>query len=250
MQISHFDYWTIVGIMPSVKDLVELDNILDHTKAEVPSSTLISHLRRIIRSALSVQLDGRRPDAAALLFHQINCGITKRLLKEVRRISHTVAGAIVDCRANMCMSAEFVDFLVKAIECGSVFIEQWNKDAVAIVFHRIGYLHPQKHAAFISMGLPTNHNNSQSFKSVLPIVMDMWKVHHAPGECNMHCLDETIANLLVFPDLDEWMKSIQLVDDVTVLNNLLLASMVMHTTHQHVIPAVVDVVPGIVPILM
>ena len=54
----------------------------------------------------------------------------------------------------------------------------------------------------------------------MPTLINIWKVHHPQGAYNVACLDETMADLIVYPDADEGGRTdhftLLAADDVTL----------------------------------
>lgn len=237
--------------MPRVVHLVALDRLIDPTETKACHPHLLAQLRRIIRHAIRQHVDGSHPDSR--LFHDLHTLVPRRMLGAIPCINRTVAMAIT--APGSVVSSDFVDFVLKAVEYGAVLWDKWDTVSVAVAFHRIGSLYPEKHAACIHRG-STIRTEVQSFRTVYPTAIELWKVHHAPGACNLLQLDQTIANLVAHSDAyigdDEAISHRaayreQLLANHTVLNHLLLATATLFSTHKHIVSMSVEPVTGPVP---
>jgi hypothetical protein len=241
--------------MPQVAHVVALDRLIDPDERNAPHPSLITQLRRIIRHALSQHSDGIQPDSR--LFHDLHTLLSKRLLSAIPRINHTVAMTVT--APGIAVTRDLIDFTLKAVECGAVSWDKWDKVTVAVAFHRIGDVFPEKHAACIRKGLPILATTTfPAFENIHSTAVELWKVHHAPGCCDLQCLDDTIANLVAHADAYDEEESPatsnrasyreQLFSKFTVLNNLLWATMALPDDAQnHILSMTVEPVSGPVP---
>lgn len=254
-QTSPCEYWTFEANLPRVAHLVALDRLIDPEAARAPHPHLLAQLRRIIRHAIGQHADGYHPDSR--LFHELYTLIPRRMLCAIPRINQTVGMAIT--APGVVVSADFVDFVLKAVEYGALSLDKWDTVTVAVAFHRIASLFPEKHAACIHLGasVPTNRTEVRPFRTVYSTAVELWRVHHAPGACNLLRLDETIANLVTYSDAyndDEEAAGYraayreQLLANHTVLNHLLVATATLFGSHKHIVSMSVEPVTGPVPI--
>jgi hypothetical protein len=247
--------------MPRVAHLVALDHLLDPDERAAPHPVLIAQLRRIIRHALSQHSDGTQHDSP--LFHELHTLLSKRLFCAVPRINQTIAFTVT--ASGIALSRDLVDFVMKGVECGALSWDKWDKATMAVAFHRIGSLFPEKHAACIRMGLPIpTYTWPAASENIFFTAVELWKVHHAPGCCNLTSLDDTIANLVAHADTyDDGephpCRSLalssrasyreQLLSKITVLNNLLCAMVTLYDhPHTYILSMTVDPVSG--PVLI
>ena len=156
--------------MPPVNDITALARVLQPTYTDdQPHPLLMAQLRRIIRFAVSLQLDGSK-DAAAALFKQLHIQIPQHLLHAVYQMNLTFAKAVTDC-PNVCnISEDFVRFFFDAVECGLVRFDKWD---------HASFFSFEKKGGMIGMSRRWPHSSTELGHCIRPIMPPVFASPHA-----------------------------------------------------------------------